>query len=124
MLSGWPEHKVSRHLSRDGVRYLFSLFQVNPFWPDAKHKLSLVRDRPRLLEEQVGVPLRRVPGIERGDACLQFKPVFDGRTLHSEVRRKGCRTSAEVPTGCRPHLKNGNSIVLVFTGCGRRVGIV
>jgi len=70
VFSRWPEHEVSRHLSRDGVGYLSSLFQVNPFRSDAEHELSLARDRPRLLEEQVGVPLGRVPGIEGGDACL------------------------------------------------------
>src|SRR3984957_172336 len=82
--SRWPEHEVSGQLCGEFICRLPALFQVSPLRSHAQHELGLAREGPRLLEEKIRIPFRRVPRVKGRHARFQFKPVLDGGTLCRE----------------------------------------
>src|ERR1700722_6043405 len=110
MLSrGGPVHKVRRHFPRERVRRNAVLSRMNPLPPAANHKLRFLRQRPRLFEEKVSAPFRRVPFEERRNARLKFQTVLDLRNLY----RKGRTESRAIACDA---LGSGRSN---FDNCGR-----
>src|ERR1700744_4469953 len=77
MPPAWPEHKIPSYLARNRIRTLPMRPHMLPLRPHPHHELSLPRDRPRLLKEQVSIPLLRVLREERRDSTLNLQPMFD-----------------------------------------------
>src|ERR1700761_5120477 len=101
MSFSWPEHEVACYLSGNGVVCLSVLSKMNPLRTYAQHKLGFARQGTRLLEEQVSIPLRRVPRVERGYARFKFQPILYRRNLRRKVRREGRGPSVDIPAhGC------------------------
>jgi len=107
-----PKHKVPRNLTRDRVRRRSFLAKIDPLRAYAQHELGLARQRPRLLEEQVCVPLSRVPCEERRYTRLQLQPVFDRGRLCGEIGREARSSSGGVPTRCRTKLQDDAGIII------------
>ena len=122
--AGRPEHKVPGYLSSDRIACPPVLFKMDPLGTDTEHELGLPRDGPRLLEQQIGVPLGRVSRKERGNTCLKFEPVFDRCDFRSEIGGKGRCPTRGIPTGSGPDLEDDARIVIrrTVSGCSRLPG--
>ena len=83
-----PKHKVRRQLNTQRIRFLPKRIRMNPLRPNAKHEFHFGRDRPRLLENQIGGPFRRMPPKQRRHPRLNLQPLLDRRKLHRDRRPK------------------------------------
>src|ERR1035438_1292712 len=70
---------------------------MNPLRTNPEHKLHFFRERPRLLEQKVGVPFRRVTAESRRNAHLEFQPVFYGCNLTRGSRAEVRPAIFEIP---------------------------
>src|ERR1700728_5011418 len=85
MLRRRPEHEIQHDLSAERVRRHAVLSRMNPLRTNPKHEFRLFGEGPRLLEQNVGVPLDRVTAEEGRGACLEFQPVFYGRNFDGGI---------------------------------------
>lgn len=97
MFAVWPEHEIRRDFRGYGVGPSTALFEVNPLRADAQHEFRFSRQRPPLLEKQVGIPFRGSTGEEGRNACFEFEPVFYRLDLHREIRRVRGGAPADIP---------------------------
>lgn len=67
-----PKHEVCGELDADGVLLHSECVGMNSLRADAEHELRSVGQRPRLLEEKVDTPFRRVTAEKRGDTSFKF----------------------------------------------------
>ena len=57
---------------------------MNPLRTNAEHELRFFRESPRLLEQKVGIPFRRVTGEKRRNSRLKFQPVLYRRNFNRD----------------------------------------
>src|SRR5580704_12947942 len=88
MLRGGPEHKIEYGFAADRIRRHAKFFGMHPLGTNTDHEVHFLRERKRLLEEQVDIPFGRVPAEERSDSRLQFQPLVYRRNFNRCGRAK------------------------------------
>ena len=108
MLPRGPEHKIQHDFTADRVRCAALFRRMNPLRANAQHKLRLFREGPRLLEQKVGVPFRRVTGEKPCNSCLKFQPVLYWRNFNrgGRAEARAAVFDIDIPASSSPQLDN------------------
>ncbi len=109
---GGPEHKIKCYFSGKGVRGYAGLPRMNPGRPGAQHKLRLFGERPRLLEQKVGVPFRRVRAKTPRYAPFEFQPLLDRRNLNGDRGAEAPSPVFDIPRSRSANFEDRGSLLL------------
>ena len=102
MLRGGPEHKIQHDLTANGVRCHAVFCRMNPLRTNTQHEFRFFRERPRLLEQKVGVPFCRVKGEKRRNSRLKFQPVLYGRNFNCDGGAEARSAGFDIPVSSSP----------------------
>jgi hypothetical protein len=76
VLPGRPEHKIQHGFTADRVHCHAVFCSMNSLAANSQHELRFFRERPRHLEQKVGVPFCRVTSKKWRNSELKFQPVL------------------------------------------------
>jgi len=85
---------------------------MNPHRTHAEHKLHFVGERPRLLEQKIGIPFGRVVGETCRDTSFKFQPVFNGRDFNRHRGTDARLAVLEIPAWSDPKLDDCDRLFL------------
>src|SRR5580693_8206887 len=85
---------------------------MHPLGANTYHKVHSLRQRPRLLEQQVNIPFSRLPAEKRRDSRLKFQPLLYRRNFNGNTRTEIRTAVFDIPISRSTKLHYGGRLLL------------